>query len=301
MKKAFICIFTSALLTLTGCQAGNDFMVNKTADLSNAPHKSSASPATKEPGTVEIENKTPASSLKTPKPSNGESGKVNTKTLSPDKEDILRGKLICIDPGHQKITKPGKEPIAPSSSEEKNSMDTGTSGVNTGTPEYKLNLAISKKLRAHLEKCGAKVSLTWEDTSISLTNIERAKIANSLKADIFIRIHADGSDKPSTHGISVLYPGSKYITDEGMRKKSKLIAQSVLKKITLETGASSRGIVERNDLTGLNWCRVPCILVETGFMTNPHEDELLESDQYQDKVAIGIVDGLADYFQNGGK
>ncbi|HEX9060055.1 MAG TPA: N-acetylmuramoyl-L-alanine amidase [Clostridia bacterium] len=300
MKKAYICIFTCALLTLTGCQSGNDFMANKTQDSSPGSHKAAASLSTKEPEKVEIENKTPTASSKTPKPSNAAPGKVNTKTLPPDKEDVLRGKLILIDPGHQKITKPGKEPIAPSSSEEKNSMDTGTSGVNTGTPEYKLNLAISEKLRTHLEKCGAKVSLTWEDTSISLTNIERAKIANSLKADIFIRIHADGSDSPSTHGISVLYPGSKYITDENMRKKSKLIAQSVLKKITSETGASSRGIVERNDLTGLNWCKVPCILVETGFMTNRHEDELLESDKYQDKVATGIVNGLADYFQNGG-
>jgi N-acetylmuramoyl-L-alanine amidase len=49
--------------------------------------------------------------------------------------------------------------------------------------------------------------------------------------------------------------------------------------------------VQRSDLTGFNWANVPAILVEVGFMTNPHERRLLQSVPYQLKVARGLVAG----------
>lgn len=58
------------------------------------------------------------------------------------------------------------------------------------------------------------------------------------------------------------------------------------------------GISVRNDLTGFNWTKVPIVLVEMGFMTNPDEDKLMETDEYQDKMVKGIVSGLEKYFEN---
>lgn len=211
----------------------------------------------------------------------------------------LEGKVICIDPGHGNPNHTiVNEPIAPSSDILKPSTAYGTTGVATGIPEYKLTLAVSLKIRDQLEQKGARVVMTRESNEVDLGNIERSEIANNIPADISIRIHADGFDNSSVTGISVLYPGSQYISNSELLLKSKAAAKDTLDELLKTTNAKSRGIVERNDLTGFNWSKVPVILVEMGFMTNPAEDERLNSEEYQDKLAEGIVNGLIKYFEN---
>lgn len=212
--------------------------------------------------------------------------------------DILKGKIICIDPGHQAKENNELELVAPAGSEKKEKMSWGTSGVATGVPEYKLNLDVSLKLKSALEKAGVKVFMTRESNDVNTGNIERAKAANDSKAELVIRIHADGLDNPNVRGASVLYPGAKYISDKNMISKSKLAAEKILAGFVSGTGAVSRGSVERNDLTGFNWSTVPVILIEMGFMTHPQEDRLLNSSEYQDKMVEGIVKGLRDYFKS---
>lgn len=62
------------------------------------------------------------------------------------------------------------------------------------------------------------------------------------------------------------------------------------------TGAKNRGLYERNDQASFNYCKVPCTLIEMGFMTNPEEDRLLNSESYQDKLVLGMVNGILRYF-----
>ena len=61
------------------------------------------------------------------------------------------------------------------------------------------------------------------------------------------------------------------------------------------TGAANRGVVQRSDLTGFNWAAVPAVLVETGFMTNPTESGRLKTGAYQQRVALGLVRGVAAF------
>lgn len=138
--------------------------------------------------------------------------------------------------------------------------------------------------------------MTRESNEENLGNIERAQIGNDAGSDLVIRVHADGSDNPDVRGVSVLYPGNRYISDETLLKKSKSAAQYILDAVVQVTGAKSRGIVKRDDLTGFNWTTRPTILIEMGFMTNPEEDKLLNSPEYQDKIVAGIIQGLIDYF-----
>jgi N-acetylmuramoyl-L-alanine amidase len=208
----------------------------------------------------------------------------------------LEDLIICIDAGHQKKANLNKEPVAPNSSELKVKDPGGASGVFTKTPEHELNLKVSKLLKRKLEDLGVKVVMTRESGDVNLGNVERAEIANRSNANLFIRIHADGSDNPNVKGISMLIPGSKYIKDENLLKQSKSAAQNILNSVVDSTGAKSRGIIERNDLTGFNWAKVPMILIEMGFLSNVNEDKLLNSTAYQNKIVDGIVNGIINEY-----
>ncbi|MGM9933770.1 MAG: N-acetylmuramoyl-L-alanine amidase, partial [Clostridium sp.] len=52
-----------------------------------------------------------------------------------------------------------------------------------------------------------------------------------------------------------------------------------------------------DDMTGFNWSKVPVILVEMGFMSNPEEDKLLSDEGYQNKLAQGLCNGIVKCMQ----
>lgn len=204
------------------------------------------------------------------------------------------GKVIVIDPGHGVTSTVKKEAIAPGSTEMKNAFVSGTAGKNQ--TEEELNLKVSDKLKTLLEERGAEIYMTRTTHECEVSNIDRAEFANSLNADISVKIHADGLDNKSVKGVSVLVPGNQYISDKALLNESHRAGECILESFVLKTGAKNRGISVRNDMTGFNWSKVPVVLVELGFMTNPEEDALMETEDYQDKMVLGIADGLEEYF-----
>ena len=84
-------------------------------------------------------------------------------------------------------------------------------------------------------------------------------------------------------------------------KTSKDAAQEVQRQVVAATSAVDLGTVARGDLSGFNHSKVPTILVETGFMSNPIEDRLLASPHYQDKLAEGIAEGVIAYLESTGR
>lgn len=202
--------------------------------------------------------------------------------------------VVCIDPGHQSRSDTDREPIGPGSEETKDRIRGGTTGVSTGIPEYEVTLQISMNLKERLEAAGVRVVMTREANDVNVSNAERAKIANEAGADLFVRVHCDGSPDSEACGISTLHPASNQWTGP-IVAPSENAAQLVQDSMVSATGAESRGIVARDDITGFNWSEVPAILVECGFMSNPVEDKLLSSAHYQDKLAAGITSGILEY------
>lgn len=204
----------------------------------------------------------------------------------------IKKKVIVIDPGHANRSNLEKEPIAPGSSEMKIKDGGGAQGIVTQTPEYVVNMKVAVILKNILEQKGYTVVMTKTQDSQSLGNIERAKVGNDANASLVVRIHADSSDSSAARGASMLVPAATVDSTKSIYSESKRCGTLVLKTLTSEVGMPNRGVVEHNDMTGFNWSKVPVILVEMGFLSNPDEDKLLSSGDYQQKLAKGLADGI---------
>ena len=134
--------------------------------------------------------------------------------------------------------------------------------------------------------------MTKVDNSESLGNVERAEIANRENAALAIRIHADSNDNSNVEGASMLVPASINENTKAIHDKSFSYGKTILDTLVNEVGMKNRGIVERDDMTGFNWSKVPVVLVEMGFLSNEEEDKLLNTDDYQNKVAKALADGI---------
>lgn len=202
----------------------------------------------------------------------------------------LSGCLIGLDPGHQAHGNSEQEPIAPGSSQTKAKVSSGTAGVSTGIAEYVTNLEIGLQLRDRLEELGAQVVMTRDTHDVDISNIERAQLMNEAGVQLCLRLHCNGSENREVQGLT-LYAKA---TGEGA-EESAALAQALLEPMLSSTGARDRGIILNDNYTGQNWSIVPCVMVEMGFMSNPEEDGLLNSPEYQRKLVEGMVQGIADY------
>ncbi|MDF1541693.1 MAG: N-acetylmuramoyl-L-alanine amidase [Anaerosomatales bacterium] len=204
---------------------------------------------------------------------------------------VAAGAVVVIDPGHQSRGDSTPEPVGPGADESKPRVTGGTTGTFTRVPEYEVVLQISTNLKARLEAAGVTVVMTRTTNDVNVSISERAAIANDAGADLFVRVHADGNVDSGRTGIATLYPGENRWTTP-IVARSRGAAGLVQESVIAATGAESLGTLPRTDLSGFNWSRVPTVLLECGFMTNPVEDRLLSSPHYQDKLAEGMANGI---------
>lgn len=215
-------------------------------------------------------------------------------------EQSLEQKVICIDAGHQAHGNNEKEPVGPGASETKAKVSSGTRGVSTGKMEYELTLEVSLKIQEELEQRGYTVIMCRTTNDVNISNAERAAVANSAGVDAFLRIHADGAENASAQGAHTICQTLNNPYNGQLYEDSLRLSQCIISEYLAATGAKQAkaddGVDERDDLSGINWCSVPVTLIELGFMTNPTEDELMSSADYQAKMVTGIANGIDKYF-----
>lgn len=217
---------------------------------------------------------------------------IGTKTSGGEK-----GILVAIDAGHQLKGNSTKEPNGPESSVMKAKVSSGTAGVSTGLAEYKLNLTVSLKLKEELVRRGYDVYMVREIHEVDLSNAERAEMANKSKADIFVRIHANSINDSSVRGTLTMCMSKKNPYNSNLYEKSRKLSKQIVDGISQKTGFKNRGIMETDTMSGINWCKIPVTIVEMGFMSNPEEDRLMATEEYQDKIVSGIADGIDAYYK----
>ena len=292
--------FTMALC-LFGCVSKNDKLSNE----SNTPlSKIEKETETTESKTVEsktVESQTPETvEEKTEEIEETEQTEpvvVNEQeNTNVQEENIIKRppssiKTVVIDPGHGPGGNSEKEAQSPDSSIMKIKDGGGAEGINSKTPEYIITMNVGLKLKNLLEANGINVVMTKDDINLAPGNIERADVGNNNNADLAIRIHCDSADVLSARGASMLVPAPVGYA-ENIAGISRTYGEVILNNLVSTVGMYNRGVIERSDLTGFNWSKVPVVLIEMGFLSNPEEDNLLNSDSYQEKLAQGLCNGI---------
>ena len=215
----------------------------------------------------------------------------------------LSVKTIVIDPGHG-----GKDPGA----------------VSQTRQEKQIVLSLSKTLRDILVKKGYNVRLTRE-TDVHIPIRKRTQFATDQKADLFISIHANGSIYRKAAGIETYYlalasdesaritamrenAGAEYnmkelealvsrILKESKSAESRRLAELIQAQLTSGKQVKNRG-VKRAPMIILIGTKVPAVLVEVGFISNPQEGKKLTTKVYQRQLATSIAEGIEQYIKS---
>ena len=229
------------------------------------------------------------------------SGQFSEITEAPDLEIIKpesggNGFLVVIDAGHQRHGNSNKEPDGPGSSTLKAKVTSGTSGCVSGWDEYELNLVVSLKLKDELLSRGYSVAMIRETHEINISNSVRAEAANKLGADAFIRIHANSSTDSSIQGALTICQTASNPYNANLYAECRRLSDSVLNGFCDATGAVKKSVWETDTMSGINWCKIPVTIVEMGFMSNPTEDALMATEEYQNKMVEGMANGIDAYF-----
>lgn len=177
-------------------------------------------------------------------------------------------------------------------------LDAGHGGKDRGAKvdavlEKRLALSTALLVKRALEELGYRVVLTRShDVSLSLPR--RVGIANKMDATIFVSIHYNSASNPHAKGVEVFYYPSQQ--DTMRSKESKHLANCVLYQMVDQTAMHSRG-VKKGNLYVNREARMPSILIEGGFMTNPAELANLKNRDFLNKLALGIARGVDKYLK----
>ena len=204
--------------------------------------------------------------------------KKQSYNVSSDAKSVLKGKIICIDPGH-------------------GGTDVGAIGHIGGKDVYEKNitLSIALPLRDMLTSAGAKVVMTrdtdkdvygpWADADPELQ--ARCDIANEAHADAFVSIHIDSFSNSSVDGTTAYYNAKS--------SKDLLLAQVMHQATMNSLSIPDRG-VKSNDFYVNVYTTMPSVLMEMGFITNDHRVKMLTSSWGPRGIAQSLFNGLVNYF-----
>lgn len=187
----------------------------------------------------------------------------------------VANKVIVIDPGHG---------------------GTDSGAVRGKIVEKDITLSISQKLAQELSQAGAAVIMIRNSDTDMMPEGQkfhkredlkvRVQKANESDADLYISIHTNADPNPRWFGAQTFYNSSS--------EASKLLAESIQGELT-EILANTTRKALRGDYYVMNNTKMPAVIIEVGFISNPREGELLKKDDYQKKVAYAIFSGIAKY------
>lgn len=216
----------------------------------------------------------------------------------------IAGMIVFIDPGHNGANDAsiGRQ-VTTGRGGTKDCQTSGTA-TNTGYMEHNFTWDTALRVRAALTALGVRTALSrGNDTGLGPCVDERANMANSLRPNAILSIHADGGP-PSGRGFHVNYsapPLNPVQAGPSVQYARIMRDQMQAAGIPPATYIGQNGLYGRSDLTGLNLAQYPSILVECGNMKNPIDSALMESADGRQKYADALVRGVAGFLASQGQ
>ena len=172
--------------------------------------------------------------------------------------------------------------------------DPGKTGKN-GLNEKDINLDIAQKTADFLEEAGADVYITRTSDSALGENKrsdmkKRIDIIENSKADIMISIHQNSYPSEKAKGAQVFY----FRKSENGHLLADCIQKSLIQCLDEK---NTRTAKENNNYYVLKNTDIPSVIIECGFLSNPEEERLLNTEEYRLKTAWAIFDGILTYFE----
>lgn len=203
-------------------------------------------------------------------------------------QSVMASDVLLLDPGH-------------------GGMDGGAES-SRGVSEKAINLEIAQEVKKLAEDAGWRVVMTREsDAGLYQEDggTIRSKKVQDLKArreliqktdpEAAVSIHLNSfKEDPGVKGMQVFYPGAggeEQILDKSKRL-AKIMQTSVKKQLQME---KDRPPLAKSDVFLFKEVTCPMVLIECGFLSNPQEAELLQSSEYQEKIARGIFDAITAF------
>ena len=171
---------------------------------------------------------------------------------------------------------------------------------NDGLSESEINLKIIQKLQELLEASNCTVILTRSDENgIYDANAKKKKVSdlknrvsivNSSNADILISIHLNKISQSQYYGWQSFYQKN----NENSKNLAKSIQNNLNYSIQRE---NKRECLPISNIYLMDNSKIPSVIVECGFLSNPEDSSYLQTDKYQNNLAWGIYTGIMDYFK----
>ncbi|CDO85763.1 N-acetylmuramoyl-L-alanine amidase [Mycobacterium triplex] len=226
---------------------------------------------------------------------------VPTATATPSN---IAGMVVFIDPGHNGANDAsiGRQ-VTTGRGGTKDCQTSGTA-TNSGYMEHTFTWDTALRVRAALTALGVRTALSrGNDNALGPCIDERANVANSLRPNAILSIHADGGP-PSGRGFHVNYsapPLNQVQAGPSVQYARIMRDQMQAAGIPPATYIGQGGLYGRSDLTGLNLAQYPAVLVECGNMKNPVDSALMESPEGRQKYADALVRGVAGFLATQGQ
>jgi N-acetylmuramoyl-L-alanine amidase len=177
-------------------------------------------------------------------------------------------------------------------------LDAGHGGIDKGAKikypyveEKRLTLSTVLTAKKYLEQLGYRVILTRsKDLFVPLKR--RVDFANNAKAELFVSVHFNSCPNKIAHGIEIYFHNS--LENKRKAKTSQNLAYCILSDVVKKTTAKSRG-VKKGKFCVVRDTKMPSILIEAGFLTNPNERDNIRKGPYLNKISLGIAQGVDNF------
>ena len=212
----------------------------------------------------------------------------------------VAGMIVFLDPGHNGANDASMTRQVPTG--RGGTKDCQASGTNTasGYAEHTFNWDTVLRIRAALNQLGVRTAMSrGNDDAVGPCVDERAAMANSLKPNAVVSIHADGGP-PTGRGFHILYsspPLNAAQAGPSVQFARMMRDQIAASGIPPSTYIGADGLNPRADIAGLNLAQYPSILVEMGNMKNPVDSTLMESEDGRQKYADAVANGVVAFLQ----